>query len=175
MLVTFTVSGLYDQKFHFGLQAGVIKSNIHVTDNSTNFYKGPLYKPVTFYNINGYLSLRKNSIWGISVEPGFIKKGATRDPINSYDPYVWKNTYSYIQLPVLFDLYFLKNFCLSIGPEFSYLVKSQEKNSKITINTYDQRKKLEMAGILGISYNLFKVVDIGFRYNHAATSTERFT
>ena len=57
---------------------------------------------------------------------------------------------------------------------FSYLVKSQEKNSEITNNTYDQRKKLEFAGILGISYNIFKVVDVGFRYNHTVSSTQRF-
>jgi Outer membrane protein beta-barrel domain len=171
LIISSTASRLYAQKFHFGILAGINMSNIHITQNTTSFFKNPVYKPISFFSLNGFLSLRTNTNWGISIEPGFIQKGANRGYITMYDPFEEKITFSYIQLPVLYDLYFTKKISLSIGPEFSYLVKSQEKNSDRTINTYDQRKKIEIAGIVGLDYNVFKYVDIGFRYNHAITST----
>jgi hypothetical protein len=173
IFLTVSVSNLNAQKLHFGIQTGVNWSNIHVTDKVVSFLEDPIYKPITFYTINGYLSFKSNSNWGISIEPGFIKKGAKRVQITMFDPYKRKNTSSYIQFPILYDLYFLKKFCLSIGPEFTYLLESQDNNYMITNNSLAQRKRVEIAGLVGINYNIYKVVDVGFRYNHSISATYR--
>jgi hypothetical protein len=173
VFITFAVSGLNAQKFYFGIQTGVNRSNIHVTERATYFLKGSLYKPFISYAINGYLSYKSNSNWGISIEPGFIQKGGMRVPIALFGPNEWKNSSSYFQFPILYDLYFFKNFSFSIGPEFTYLLKSQDSDIAITNHTFAPRKNVEIGGLAGIQYNIHKVVDVGLRYGHSLSATYR--
>jgi hypothetical protein len=72
-------------------------------------------------------------------------------------------------MPVYLDLYFTKKLCISLGPEFAYLINSKAKSKIYSFNTTENYQKIEVAGAVGLNYNLIKCIDIGFQYNHGIT------
>jgi hypothetical protein len=154
------------KKYTLGIQAGLNRSNIHATKNTTHFDKDEIYTPLIFMSMNGYLGYKSTSRWGVSIEPGFIQKGGYRTSLVLFDPEEFKYIFSYIQLPVLFDKNLFSNLFLSIGPEFAWLVKARTKTPYSSESIYDEYNKFEVAGIAGLYYNLFRFIDLGIRYDH---------
>lgn len=159
------LSNLLSQNLFLGFQGGLDKTNIHVARNTMYHNEKQIYQSILSFNINGYVGYRSKSFWGLSFEPGFIQKGGNIVQETMYDPYDQKHVLNYIQLPILFDLYFSKHLYLSIGPEFAYLIKAQIEYSRYTKNAYDLYNKFEISGAVGLWYSIFNNLDIGLKFN----------
>jgi hypothetical protein len=166
-LFLFTGLRLNAQSFKFGFLVGydIVKSSFtNMPDNPNN----PKYYPMISFNANGYIGYKSSGLLGLSVEPGFIRKG-----------YLKKNTagkvryqLQYLQMPVLMDMYFTHKLFLSLGPEIAYMLNARikTKNDAVAINDLYNRQ-FELSGIIGLNYKITEKVDVGFRYNHGLTYT----
>ena len=157
---------LHAQEFKYGFEAGFDIANSHVTNLPKG---GRLYYPMISYNFNGYLGFNTNGMIGVSIEPGFIQKGG----LQKGNPDIrFQN--NYIQIPILVDFYVTDRIFISIGPEFSYLMNAKAKLTNISndiTQLYDRRK--ELSALVGLNYNFYKWLAVGFRYNHGLTYTTK--
>jgi len=119
---------------------------------------GQPYTRISAYNFNLILTLKNRSIWGISVEPGFIKKGG--------QIYKSKTVLNYFQMPISGTLKIYRELNLVFGPEFSYMLSAKGINSNSTIDISGIfNKKFEMSVFGGMKYNFGKRIGIGIKYN----------
>jgi hypothetical protein len=170
----FTGIKMSGQSFRFGFLTGFDLSNILMTNKADYFGGKRYYYPLAAFNINGYVGTKFSNHLGISLEPGFIKKGSVirNDKDNKSDNI--KYIFNYIQLPVLADIYLSDKFFFSVGPELAYLINAKAKskdNSNDLSGSYD--KNFELSILAGVNYSISKKVDIGLRYNHGITCTTR--
>jgi len=162
---------LQAQDFKFGLLSGLVVTNARVTDKIETYEDYRVFYPMVSFNINGYIEYKISKTWGIAAEPGFIRKGGVvRFGVNHYMSDI-KLQLNYIQLPILANLYCTDKLFVSIGPEFAYLINSEENLPEIA-SGFDSFKEnaFEISGLIGINYSLSKKFDIGFRYNHGFTN-----
>lgn len=162
----------FSQNLKLGFVAGFDVANAQLINRPDGIGNNQVYYPMIAYNFNGYVGYKKSDLWGLSIEPGFIQKGGRQKSSNDYIRF----NLNYIQLPILFDYYFVDKFYISIGPELSYLinakVKSKDSSNDIT-DLYDNR--FELSGLVGINYKIIDKLDIGLRYNHGLTYTSKIT
>ena len=161
------------QKINYGIQAGYVYANAHVRKD--NEYATRVFYPMHSFNINGTIEYRFPGAWGISIEPGYIRKGGVVDP----DTYNWERfdlQLNYIQLPLLVNRYFTEKLFLSFGPEFAYLI-NKDGNSKYLEEEFSRFKftsfkenALEISALIGVNYSITKKIDLGLRYNHSLTN-----
>lgn len=159
---------VFSQDLKLGFAAGFDVANAHLTNKPDGGDNDQVYYPMIAYNFNGYIGYKKSELWGLSFEPGFIQKGGRQ---KSSGDYIRLNL-NYIQLPILFDYYFVDNFYISIGPELSYLINAKLKSSDIT-DLYDRR--FELSALVGINYRINDKLDVGLRYNHGLIYTSKVT
>jgi hypothetical protein len=157
------------QEFNFGASAGVDVSNIRVSKTSS--FDVVDYDPMVAFNLNAFAAYRSASFWGITAEPGFIRKGAILSV--AFDPEKYESQFrlNYIQLPLLADFYLTKRLFLSVGPELAYLISAKvnyDGNTTDISNGYDP--KFELSGMAAISYAILPRVDIALRYSHGFTT-----
>jgi len=152
--------GLNAQKIMYGISTGFNVVNRNYSDYDVS-------SPIISCNANAYIGYKSQGYWGLSIEPGFIRKGCNFH----YAPYRFKIRDSYLQMPILVNIYFTDKLFLSAGTEIAYYTQF--------LGTYDDllsyRKKLELSGLIGINYNISKKIDIGLRYNHGITSISSFS
>jgi hypothetical protein len=180
-LVTFLIlissSVLQAQKFQVGLQTGLDFSNKHISNKDDFTDEEKVYSPLTLFNVNAYLGFKSNSFWGLSIEPGFIRKGGQRndlvlqvgDMLFAYQDV--KYISDFIQLPLLVDFYITDNFFISIGPEFDLFLSSKAKSQDLSFDTSNDHDKLDISGGASVSYSITKNFDIRLLYNHSITSS----
>jgi hypothetical protein len=171
-LLLFSGMKLFSQDFKFGFIAGIDITKSHLKDKPD--IQNLDYYPMISYNLNGYIGYKSSRPWGLSVEPGFIRKG-----------FVFKNEQygnirsqiNYIQLPMLLDIYLTKKICLSAGPEIAYMInaklKLKEHNPGSNTDSYD--KRFELSGIIGLNYKITEKFGVNIRYNHGLTYTRELT
>lgn len=182
------------QELKYGIMAGVNLVSISLSNVSGNGFKYDSYSNIT-YNINGTVEFRSDSWWGISLEPGFMKKGGTSDLsyANGSDRFSSQNsrTYSNIDLPVLLNIDLNKKFYISGGIGLDYTISSSKNNENRSIgyncipadatsNSYKNtlqiteilpslNNKLSCSAIVGASYRLSNTYDICLRYGLGLT------
>lgn len=169
VLILISANFVFAQDLKLGFIAGVDLTNIRFEKNN-DYFNGsiPDFKHIISYNANGYIGYKSNSFWGLSFEPGYIKKGGDFTDFNS------RYTFSYIQLPVLADLYISDKFFISIGPELGYLVKAKFENNDLSMDILDRcDNRFELSGLLGINYSIFKNTEIALRYSYGLTYTAK--
>lgn len=162
---------LLAQGFSLGVLAGVNAGKTYI---SGDFGKMMPFEPMLGYSMNLHTGYRSGSFWGVSAEPGVISKGYRDDQLQPFTVQL-----VYLNMPLLFNVHFLKHLSLSVGPEPAYLVSSDIRTNGRPIQSrfptdYEQ---FELSGMVGIQYNVFDNLDIGLRYSRAFTpNTElRFT
>jgi hypothetical protein len=161
---------LQAQDIKYGLQSGLVVSNARVADKIDIRKDYRVFYPMYSLNINGFIEYKVSKTWGIAAEPGFITKGGiVRFGINHYMSVIDMKLH-YLQLPVVANFYCTNKFFVSIGPEFAYMINSQE-NIPATATGFNDFKEnaFEISGLIGLHYSISKKVDIGFRYNHGLT------
>jgi hypothetical protein len=165
------------QDFKFGVMTGLNISRRHVTNTKKFSDDSKIYSSLLMPNVNMYIGYKSKTFWGLSLEPGYIQKGGLRKDFavrignTSYIPQDVKYISNYIQLPVLLDLYFSNKVYISVGPEFAYLINSKAKSQIYSFDITENYQKIEMAGVIGLNYNILKCIDIGFQYNHGVTKS----
>jgi hypothetical protein len=181
LIVTFLIltssSVIQAQKFKVGLQTGLDISNIHVANKSDFTDEKRVYSPLALFNVDAYLGFKSNSFWGLSIEPGFIRRGGQRRDIVLqtgdilYAHQDVRYISNFIQLPLLVDFYITDNLFVSIGPEFDLFLSSKEESQDLSFDTSDAHDKLDFSGGASISYSISKNFDIRLLYNHSITSS----
>jgi hypothetical protein len=189
ILVLF-VSLAKSQCISYGVTLGFDAASMKMRDVPEKITYNSMYAPILSYNINGFASYKSKSFWGISIEPGFMRKGGVQlfDYYNSiYLKVTHKvvDTYNYLQLPVLFDAYLSKRLYVSAGLEFNYRLSENAKqldeftwnDSEVNVsqvaedNRYkneispDDNNRFNYSYLLGLQYKLTNKFDIGLRYN----------
>ena len=169
-LTLLSVLKLKAQDIKFGFLAGFVITNAQVTHKPEIYTDYRVFYPMYSFNINGYFEYKISKTFGISAEPGFIRKGGIiRFGINHYMSSI-KLQLNYVQVPILANFYCTNKFFVSIGPEFAYLLNSKGNLPEIATGLiYFKENAFEISGLIGLNYSISKKVDIGFRYNHGIT------
>ena len=78
------VSSVQSQNISYGVIVGADITNMYLKPVPSSNYNG-MYSPVFSYNMNGFVSYKSNFFLGLSIEPGFIRKGGVQlfDYLNS--------------------------------------------------------------------------------------------
>jgi len=165
---------LHAQEIRFGILGGMGVTQSfwthvpeHVVENS--------YNPIPSFSLNVCAGFKNKGIWGLSIEPGIIKKGGV-DP-NTPNEKEDNNRFEllYIHAPVLSDFYLGKKFMISVGPEFGYLISVKSYFRDFTTNLYEfYENKFEVCGLLGANYIISENVDIGIRYSRGFIHSIRY-
>ena len=125
-LIILSNTNIQAQNLKFGFTSGldITNTKLSTKPNRINIGNDPF--PIVAFNINGVISFKGQKFWGISIEPGFIRKGwKTRG-----DYYEQKIQLNYIQVPILFDIYVTERIIISTGTEANYLVKRKDKKQR---------------------------------------------
>jgi hypothetical protein len=160
------------QVFKFGVLAGLdVVDGISKTVPDIEFEEYYLGKndPMISFNMNGFASYKSAGTLGFSVEPGFIKKGYTFKGYGQESRF----EYNYIHMPLLADLYITDKLYFSIGPEIGIMINARIKSEDHTAEI-DIVDKLELSGLLGVTYNISEKVGVGLRYNRGFTHIQTF-
>jgi hypothetical protein len=164
------VISLNAQEIKYGAEIGIDISKPQFSSYSTSkfcfcgAFANANYYAMPSANINGYIELKANDIWGISAEPGFISKdGYLQERGSKSKLYAYNN---YFQIPVLFNLYIKKKLFFSIGTEMSLMLFKISKESPNYSNVYPYGLNLfEISGLIGTGYTITEHFDIGLRYS----------
>jgi len=161
---------------NFGFQAGVNLVNIQSVGDKYRIYGTDedliTYSPAPSFNVNAYIEFKRGEKWNLSLEPGFIRKGAIENLLGSNNGY--RLNLNYIQMPILANFALGRKTSLSIGPEIGYLINARINEKGIPNPSFDishsykdyQRFMLDLSGLLGFNYEIFDNTVIGIRYNH---------
>jgi len=192
LMLAFQLAG---QKMEYGIIGGMDVSALRMSNTpSEKIGTSWVYNPLIGFNVNASAEY-KNDTWGLSIEPGFIQKGGVQlfSYANFQSRYTINNhvatRMNYLQLPLLYNIYFTDEFCFSVGAEYSYLMHTDSKltstpnsikNALVAFDStqdqFDSRyitnnfpNHHELSGIVGFSYAITDEVDVRLRYNYGAT------
>jgi hypothetical protein len=155
------------QNSKYGFLVGFDIAN-SLTLNKPNIYSNyRVFYPLATFNINLYREYKVNNSFSFLIEPGFIQKGGIVH-FGVYSYYLKaKLPLNYLQLPILANIKIKPRFMAIIGPEFAHLMN---RKSKLFIEETGfssfRDHFIELSGLIGLEYCLFKKIDIGLRYNH---------
>jgi len=151
------------QELKYGLMAALDLVTMTMTNASGNGFSNSSY-PSVGYNVNGILELKSDSWWGISLKPGFIKKGGGLDFTYSMGSteISSKNSrmYSDIELPIILNIDLNKKFYLSTGLGIDYTLSTTDNNRfrALPPTNYEllptMDNKFSCSAILGLSYKM---------------------
>ena len=182
ILVLFARTNAQETNKIYGFQAGINLVNIQIKDKYEIYGTDEdliSYNPVLSFNVNAYIEFQREGIWHLSLEPGFIRKGAIENRFGNTEDY--RLILNYIQIPILANFKIHKRTSLSIGPEIGYLINARIKEKGISNPSEDishsytdyQRFWLELTGLIGLNYEIFDNTEIGIRYNHGILHNNR--
>jgi len=184
IIISFRIS-VEAQEIKYGFTAGLGSSGYSLRNSSTiDGYNVSTSNEHT-YHINGFVTLKSDSWWGISLEPGYKENGAFIYFEYNIDPHQFSYSvtkkYSIVELPILWNAYLNHHFYTSTGLGFDYIVKTKYEDFWSLVNpTYTFGKilpnvenKFNCSAILGISYKLSTFFDISVRYNLGLTRLMR--
>jgi len=150
--------------FRYGALAGLSSTGIRLSGKQGEYFNG--YDRAIGFNVNAYLAFKTKGLIGVSIEPGFMMKGATgKSSIgNGY-----RSKLNYIQMPVFIDFYLFKEkLFFQLGPEVALLTNAKLNESNGN-GYYD--KKFELSAMAGVNFNIIRMLDVGIRYNYGITTT----
>lgn len=162
----------------FGIQTGLNQHYIHLVYVPDIFGTEDVListRPMKSFNFNFYYELYQIGKYGISIEPGFIQKGAIERIYSKTSEY--KNMLNSFQLPVLGNIEIFDNVILSLGFEIDFLINAKYRilgDSDSRINySYDYSRWNNYSALLGAGFRLSRTFDIGLRYSHGISSTSK--
>ena len=173
------------QEIKYGFIAGLCSSGYSLRNSSINDGYSVSASNDYTYHINGFVTLKSDSWWGISIEPGYKENSGFLRFEYNISPHQFSYSvtkqYSTVELPILWNAYLNHHFYTSTGLGFEYIVKTtyddfwQISNSYYSVGTIlpDVENKFNCSAILGISYNLSDLLDIGVRYDLGLTRLMR--
>lgn len=165
LFVFISFIGYSQAKFQSGLSLGI----------ATTQYDGDSHGGYHKFGINagGYSVLNINKSLQLGFEINFVQKGARFIPdslnLNSYE-YLLK--LNYIEVPLLVK-YIYKKFKFETGVGIGFLMSSYEETNYVEI-TNDPFKKNDFTYQLGISYPIFKVLEMNWRFSYSLIPVRQY-
>ncbi|HEY0612085.1 MAG TPA: porin family protein [Chitinophaga sp.] len=114
-------------------------------------------------HIGGFANFKFTN-WAIQPEILFSGQG-TNDVLNSDT----KWALSYINIPVLFQYYFLPQFYAEAGPQMGFLLSAKSKNNGVSVDIKDAFKTVDIVSAIGVGYKFPIGVGVYARYNFGFT------
>ena len=165
-LILMTLISLNAQNIEFGVKSGLGFANINITNLPNSETNSDIFSPTMSYSLSGILSYKSKGLWGLSLEPGLMKKGWISNKDDSNEN---KIGLQYLHFPILSDFYLSDKFYFSIGPEINYLLNAKNKSNNGTQEITDLNRKFELSGLVSGAYKIFDNLYIGIRYSHGLT------
>ena len=144
-----------------GVQIGLSYSGLRTSQPDESMIDYEYYGSIASYNLNAYLKYQFSKRLGISIEPGFILKGA--DMKNSSSEF----RFSYVTMPIMINFSLSKPLSIGAGIELDYLTKATLHNN--LYNSLDYAKyceELDLGLIIGVDCSPIKLMDVAFRYSY---------
>jgi hypothetical protein len=162
----------------YGIQAGLNITNIRLITMRDIYGTEDVlisYRPMKTYSFNVYFRLYQIGDFYITLEPGFIQKGAI-EKIYGKTPES-RNMLNYLQLPVLVNADLFEKVILSLGFEIDFLINARlrqinHSDSQVSY-AYDYSRWNNSSALIGIGYKFNRLIDIGLRYNLGISSNSR--
>lgn len=141
------------QKLSFGVKGGLNVASLSDVNGSAKLSG----------HIGGFANFRFTN-WAIQPELLFSGQGA-QDVL--FDDDKW--ALSYINIPVLFQYYFLPEFYAEAGPQMGFLVSAKAKNDGVSVDIKDSFKTVDIGSAIGAGYKFPIGVGVYARYNFGFT------
>lgn len=123
------------------------------------------------YNLGFYAENRMFQELGIQAELLLSFQGARSTNINNL-----KLNYTYLVLPVIFNIYFSEEMALEVGLQPAYLLRAVQYDGGDKFDIRDNVNKFDLSGILGISFNkLYGKAGVRFVLGITNTNGTAFT
>jgi len=173
------------QEIKYGFTAGLCFPSYSLRNSSPKDGYSIRTSNIRTYHINGFATLKSDSWWGISIEPGYKENGGFLRLEYNISPHQFSYSvtkqYSTVELPILWNAHLNHHIYTSTGLGFEYIVKTTYEdfwsisNSNYSVGTIlpDVENKFNCSAILGLSYNLSALLDIGVRYDLGLTRLMR--
>jgi hypothetical protein len=153
------------QSFKAGFQFGMTGTQV-TGDNLSGYKKLGVYGGIF---VNRPISERSS----FQLEMSFIQKGSRQnvDP-NSDNPSSYLMRLNYLEMPILYRKKIKNRFWFDSGVSFGYLIKSSEYEDGYLFETQGlpEFKKYEIAGIVGLNYNINENLHFCFRFSYSILS-----
>ncbi len=151
----FATHAVWAQGFSFGVKTGIDLARISAHFKSSD--KPGHSDPVIGFNINAIIEYRMANKFGVTMEPGYIRKGYLKDWGNS----VTMKIFNYLQVPILLDYHVTEKLAISIGPEIGFSLDGPY--------FFVRREKVDLSAVLGVSYRLVEHFEAGLKIGSAIT------
>ncbi len=144
------------EPWSYGVKAGANLSGFH-TKNSTN-------TDLQGFQLAGLVNYRAADVFAVQTELQYIQKGGAFTEIDpgNFENYYTESKLSYLEVPLLAQLIFLKKLRLEIGPQISFLVSDKTTLNGEEIEANPNSTDIGLAG--GLSYYFNKGIVIQTRY-----------
>lgn len=138
---------------------------------------GAGYSSKLGYHLGLFTATRFYQEFGVQLELLVSQQGARSEFLSNL-----RLKYTYLVAPLLANVYFIESAAIEGGFQLGYLLKASQLDDGDKYDLYDEVRKVDLSGIIGINYNK-PFGSIGFRYliginntNNAAPNSEvRFT
>ncbi len=165
IFIFFSFIGFSQTKFESGISLGIATSQ-YDGDGHGGFHKLGL-------NAGGYSVLKINKSFQVGFEINFVQKGARFIPDSANlnaNEYLLK--LNYVEVPLLVK-YIYKKFKFETGFGIGFLLSSYEETNYVEI-TNDPLKKNDFTFQLGISYPVFKLLEMNWRYSYSLIPVRQY-
>ncbi len=155
----FATHAVWAQGFSFGVKTGIdlVRISAHLKSAGEPVDVGHP-DPAIGFNINAIIEYRMANKFGVTIEPGYIRKGYSKAFSHAGDAdNVVK--FNYLQVPVLLDYHVTEKLAISIGPEIGFSLD----------DSYVRREKVDLSAVLGVSYRLVEHFEAGLKIGSAIT------
>jgi hypothetical protein len=142
-------------EFGLGLKAGVNFAT-HKADGSN--VAVPDFKSKTGFVGGGYVNYFFGETFGIQPEVLFSQKGAKIEDVDLV------NNLTYVDIPVLVRIHFLKVLDVHVGPQFSFLANATQDGTGADEDLKEKLKNSEVALAFGAGVNLPLKLNLTARY-----------
>lgn len=157
----------FAQGFGGGISAGISTSQI-IGDGIHGFHK------VGFYG-GGFTDFRFTKKSALQFELNFIQKGSRQTPTakNGNVKLLWN--FNYVELPIVYRWYGIKNMNIEIGPQLAYMISNyREDPAGEVINDPIPYRPLDLSVTAGLSYYFLKSkkLEVNVRYATSILSVQ---
>jgi hypothetical protein len=159
----FLFSGhVFGQNWSFGLKAGADLSTLKekVTEVLPSTIVSPYtskdYEYLPNFQIGFISKVQLNDQIGLTIEPGFIQKGAKDKNLGT------NLRFGYFDVPLLLYYSPITKFNFEIGPELGYRIYYQHDGNYVGLPF----SKWDFSAIIGLSYDINEKINIGSRYSY---------
>ncbi|MDC0303403.1 PorT family protein [Flavobacteriales bacterium] len=110
----------------------------------------------------------------LQFELSFIQKGSRQAPTVKNNGVLYVNNQNYLELPILYKWYGIKNMSIEMGTQVGYLISAIERNNNGEIPNPIPHKKAEWTVAAGLSYYFWKgKIEVNGRYTNSILSMKK--